>query len=410
VAQRLEAEYNRASGPGAYDVKRSSRCTVIALGGILLACATEENPAPVGALRLVPVDSGYDFPIFVAAPPGDRSRLFVVERGGAIHLRRDRERQGAPFLDLTSRTGGAHEYGVYSIAFHPQYGLNRRVYAYYVDNDGRSRISRFLADGTGDRADPSSEQVVLTQDQVPGAVLYGGMIGFGPDRKLYVALGDGVPGAGPASAAQDSGSFMGKMLRLDVDAAEPYAVPADNPYVARPGWRPEIWQLGLRNPWRWSFDRETGDLYIGDVGEDLLEEVDVLEAPVEGGNNFGWPFMEGDGCFEPAAGCETAGLVTPRVQYPHGPTACSVTGGLVYRGGDFPGLRGTYLYSDFCGGWIRSFRLEGGAAVEAYSEVPAPLAGGLTDNAVSFGADADGEIYVVYASGRIYRVEEQVTP
>jgi glucose/arabinose dehydrogenase len=227
---------------------------------------------------------------------------------------------------------------------------------------------------------------------------------------LYVAFGDGVPGAGPASAAQDSGSYMGKMLRIDVGAAEPYAIPPDNPYVARPGWRPEIWQLGFRNPWRWSFDRATGDLYVGDVGEDLLEEIDLLEAPIEGGNNFGWPFMEGDGCFEPAVGCETAGLVTPLVQYPHGPNACSVTGGHVYRGSDFPALRGTYLYSDFCGGWIRSFRLSSGVATEAYPELPPPLAGGLTDNAVSFGEDADGELYVVYASGRIYRIEEALIP
>lgn len=393
-------------------MNRSTRCTILLLLTLGMACGSEENPAPApaAALRLVPVDSGYDFSLFVAAPPGDRRRLLVVERGGMILLRKDRERQAAPFLNLTSRTGGGHEYGVYSLAFHPQYAVNRRFYVYYVDNDGHSRIARFLADGTGDAADPSTEQLVLSQEQPADAVLYGGMIAFGPDGKLYVAFGDGAPGGGPASAAQDSGSFLGKMLRLDVDAGDPYAVPPDNPYVARPGWRPEIWQLGFRNPWRWSFDRVTGDLYVGDVGENVLEEVDVLEAPIEGGNNFGWPFMEGEGCFEPASGCETAGLVTPLVQYPHGPTACSITGGPVYRGSDFPAMRGTYVYSDFCGGWIRSFRLQGGGAAAAYPELPPPLAGGVTDNAVSFGEDADGEIYVVYASGRIYRIEEQVTP
>jgi glucose/arabinose dehydrogenase len=386
------------------------RHTFPAVLGILAACGTEENGPPAAALALVPVDSGYDFSVFVAAPPGDRDRLVVVERSGTIYLRKDRVRQAVPFLDLTSRTGAGHEYGVYSIAFHPRYAENRRLYVYYVDNDGHSRVSRFIADPSGDAADPASEQLVLRQEQPANAVLYGGMIAFGPDGKLYVAIGDGAPGGGPASAAQDSGSFLGKMLRLDVDAAEPYAVPGDNPYVARPGWRPEIWQLGLRNPWRWSFDRSTGALFIGDVGENLLEEIDLLDAPVDGGNNFGWPFMEGDGCFEPAVGCETAGLVTPIVQYPHGPAACSVTGGHVYRGSDFPGLRGTYLYSDFCGGWIRSFRLAGGTVTEAYPELAAPLAGGLTDNAVSFGQDADGEIYVVYASGRIYRIEERFTP
>ena len=394
-------------------MNRSSWCTRLApawIAALAAACGTEPGPAPTTALRLAPVDSGYDFSIFVASPPGDRERLLVVERGGAIHLRRDRVRQPVPFLDLTSRTGGAGEHGVYSIAFHPQYAVNRQLYAYYVAHDGSSQVARFTADPSGDTADPASELTILSQPQPAGAVLYGGRIGFGPDGKFYVAFGDGVPGAGPASAAQDSGSFMGKMLRIDVDAGTPYAVPPDNPYVARAGWRPEIWQLGFRNPWRWSFDRGTGDLYLGDVGEDRLEEVNVLESPIEGGNNFGWPFMEGDGCFEPATGCETAGLVTPLVQYSHDGNGCSVTGGHVYRGRDYPALRGTYLYSDFCGGWIRSFRLEGGAAAEAYPEVPAPLAGGLTDNAVSFGEDADGEVYVVYASGRIYRIEEVLTP
>lgn len=377
---------------------------------LAMACATEENPAPAATLRLAPVDSGYDFSIFVAAPPGDRQRLLVVERAGTILLRKDRVRQAQPFLDLTARTGGGQEYGVYSVAFHPQYAVNRYLYVYYVDNAGGSRVSRFTASPSGDAADPNSETPVLSLPQPAGAVLYGGMIAFGPDGKLYVAFGDGVPGAGPASEAQDSGSFMGKMLRIDVDAAAPYAVPPDNPYIARPGWRPEIWQLGFRNPWRWSFDRATSDLYVADVGENQLEEIDLLEAPIDGGNNFGWPFMEGDGCFEPAVGCETAGLVTPLVQYPHAADACAVTGGYVYRGSDFPALRGTYLYSDFCGGWIRSLRLEGGAAREAYPALAAPLAGGVTDNAVSFGEDADGEVYVVYASGRIYRIEEVLTP
>lgn len=384
--------------------------TAILLVAIVPACGTEENPPPAAALRLAPVDSGYDFSVFVAAPPGDAGRLLVVERGGTIFLRKNGVRLPAPFLDLSALTGAGHEYGVYSMAFHPQYAANGRLFVYYVDNAGNTRVAEFLAAPSRDAADPASEKLILAQPQPANAILYGGMLAFGPDGKLYVALGDGVPGAGPASAAQDSGSFMGKMLRLDVDAGAPYVVPPDNPYVTRPGWRPEIWQLGFRNPWRWSFDRATGDLYVGDVGEDVLEEINLLEAPIEGGNNFGWPFMEGTGCFEPLTGCETAGLVTPLVEYPHAGDACSVTGGFVYRGSAFPALRGAYLYSDFCGGWIRSFRLEGGAAAEAYPEVPPPLAGGVTDNAVSFGQDAEGEIYVVYASGRIYRIEEQLTP
>ncbi len=373
---------------------------------ILAACGTEQNPPPAASLTLVPVDSGYDFSVYVASPPGDASRLIVVERGGKIWLRKNGVRQATPFLDLSSLTGGGHEYGVYSIAFHPAYATNRRLFVYYVDNDGNSQLSEFSANPDFDSADPASEKSILHQDQPSTAVLYGGQVGFGPDGMLYFAFGDSDNGGEPLSFAQDSGSWIGKMLRLDVDAASPYAVPADNPYINRPGWKKEIWQLGFRNPWRWSFDRSTGDLYVGDVGEENTEEINFLAAPIEGGNNFGWPFMEGDGCYQPAVGCETAGLVTPLVEYSHLQTACAVTGGYVYRGRAFPAMRGVYLYSDYCGGWIRSFRKTSAGAVFAYPEVVAPLANGKTDNAVSFGEDADGEVYVVYASGRIYRVEE----
>jgi glucose/arabinose dehydrogenase len=373
---------------------------------VLAACGNEQQPTPAASLTLVPVDSTLDFPVYVAAPPGDNHRLMVVERGGAIWLRKDGVRLATPFLDLTSRTGGGHEYGVYSIAFHPDYASNRRFFVYYVDNDGNSQLSEFRANADFDTADPASEQSVLFQPQPATAVLYGGQVGFGPDGMLYFAFGDSDNGGEPLSFAQDSGSWIGKMLRLDVDAGSPYAVPADNPYVNRPGWKKEIWQLGFRNPWRWSFDRSTGDLYIGDVGEEMTEEINFLAAPIEGGNNFGWPFMEGDGCYQPATGCETAGLVTPLVQYTH-VNGCAVTGGYVYRGRDFPALRGTYLYSDYCGGWIRSFRMTMAGPVDAYPEVAAPLRNGKTDNTVSFGEDAAGEVYAVYASGWIYRVEEQ---
>ncbi|HET8762875.1 MAG TPA: PQQ-dependent sugar dehydrogenase [Gemmatimonadales bacterium] len=374
---------------------------------ILAACGgTEQNPPPAASLTLVPVDSGYDFSVYVASPPGDESRLMVVERGGKIWLRKNGVRQAAPFLDLSSLTGGGHEYGVYSIAFHPDYATNRRLFVYYVDNDGNSQLSEFAANPDFDTADPASEKSILHQVQPSTAVLYGGQVAFGPDGMLYFAFGDSDNGGEPLSFAQDSGSWIGKMLRLDVDAGSPYAVPPDNPYVNRPGWKKEIWQLGFRNPWRWSFDRSKGDLYVGDVGEESTEEINFLAAPIEGGNNFGWPFMEGDGCYQPAVGCETAGLVTPVVEYTH-INACAVTGGYVYRGRRFPAMRGTYLYSDFCGGWIRSFRMTSSGPADAYPEVAPPLVNGLTDNAVSFGEDADGEVYVVYASGRIYRVEEE---
>ena len=374
-----------------------------ALIATVIACSGTE-PAPTGQLVLAPVDSGYDFSVFVASPPGDASRLFVIERGGTIWLRKNGARLPTPFMDLTALTGAAHEYGVYSMAFHPQYASNRWFYVYYVDNDGNGRLSRFTANADFDTADPASELPMITQPQSATAVLYGGKVGFGPDGKLYFAFGDGEPGAGPQSESQDSGSFQGKMLRLDVNGAEPYEVPQDNPYIGRPGWRTEIWQLGFRNPWRWSFDRGTGDLYVGDVGEDVTEEINWLGAPMEGGNNFGWPFMEGSGCFEPATGCETAGLVTPVIEYPHN-GACSVVGGQVYRGSAFREMRGIYFYSDFCGGWIRSARVEDNVASPAFPELPAPTVNGLTDNTVSLDEGIGGELYVVYASGRIYRLE-----
>ena len=384
-------------------MRRNLGLPVAAMLLVTIACSGTE-PAPTGHLALAPVDSGYDFSVFVASPPGDASRLFVIERGGTIWLRKNGTRLPAPFIDLTGLTGAGHEYGVYSMAFHPQYASNRWFYVYYVDNDGNGQLSRFSANSGFDTADPASELPMISQPQSATAVLYGGQVGFGLDGMLYFAFGDGDNGAGPQSEAQDSGSFQGKMLRLNVDGATPYQVPPDNPYVTRPGWRPEIWQLGFRNPWRWSFDRGNGDLYVGDVGEDATEEIDWLGAPIEGGNNFGWPFMEGSGCYEPATGCETAGLVTPVIEYPHG-SGCSVVGGQVYRGSAYPEMRGIYFYSDFCGGWVRSARVEDNSATPAFPELAAPTVGGLTDNAVSLDEGPGGELHVVYASGRVYRLE-----
>ncbi len=369
---------------------------------LLAACGDSTAPlSPISALALVPVDSGFDFSVFVASPPGDPSRLMIVERGGRILLRKNGVRQDSAFLNLTSLTNpSTGEYGVYSIAFHPNYATNRRLFVYYADLNGDSQLAEFQADASFDHAIPSSRTTILSQTQDSESVLYGGLITFGPDGKLYLGLGDGSPTDSVLFTAQDSASLLGKILRLDVDGAAPYTIPADNPYVGRPGWRGEIWQLGLRNPWRWSFDRTTGELWIGDVGEDLWEEIDYLPNPVVGGNNFGWPFVEGNHCFSPAVGCVTAGLVAPVIEYPHGPS-CAVSGGYVYRGKKYPDLRGTYLYGDYCTGFIRSVRIVAGTPVPAYTPLSPPL---TNDNIVSFGEDADGEVYAVMASGRVYRI------
>jgi glucose/arabinose dehydrogenase len=384
-----------------------STAILLCLSALALACSDGGQGPHTIDLTLVPVDSGYDFSVYVTAPPGDPSRLVIVERDGRILLRKDGVRLDSAFLNLTTLTSPATgEYGVYGLAFHPNYASNRRVFVYYVDLTGDSHLSEFQVDAAGDHATPASEQTVLTVDQGPANLLYGGMIAFGPDGYLYLALGDTLTGdasAGLSSTpAQDSASLLGKMLRLDVDQGPGYAIPPDNPFVNQAGWRPEIWSLGLRNPWRWSFDRQTGDIYVGDVGEHVLEEVN-REPIGTGGRNYGWPTMEGTRCYRPASGCVTSGLTQPILTYTHGP-ACSLTGGYVYRGNALPELRGTYFYGDYCGGWVRSFRLDQGQPGEELEEIAAPL---LNDNVVSFGEDAAGEIYVVMASGRIYRISEE---
>jgi glucose/arabinose dehydrogenase len=378
------------------------RVGLLGVALLVAACGDSTAPrSPVSALALVPVDSGFDFSVFVAAPPGDASRLMVVERGGRILLRKNGVRQDSAFLNLTGLTNpSTGEYGVYSIAFHPDYATNRRFFVYYADLNGDSQLAEFQADPSFDFALPSSRVPILSQAQGPNSVLYGGLITFGPDGKLYLGLGDGSPIDSVLLTAQDTTLLLGKILRLDVDGSPPYSIPADNPYVNRAGWRGEIWQLGLRNPWRWSFDRGTGDLWLGDVGEDLWEEIDYLPGPVVGGNNFGWPVLEATQCFIPAVGCPTAGLVPPILEYAHGPS-CAVSGGYVYRGKKYPDLRGTYVYGDYCTGFIRSVRLVAGVPVTAYTPLSPPL---TNDNIVSFGEDADGEVYVVMASGRVYRI------
>ncbi|HXI21733.1 MAG TPA: PQQ-dependent sugar dehydrogenase, partial [Gemmatimonadales bacterium] len=237
---------------------------ITAVAALLAGCGSSSAPGPpVDALTLVPVDSGYDFSVFVTAPPGDTHRLLVVERGGRIRLRKDGVLQDSAFLNLTGLTNpSTGEYGVYSLAFHPDYASNRRLFVYYADLNGDSQLAEYRADAGFDHVDPTSRRTILSQAQDPTTVLYGGLVSFGPDGMLYLGLGDGSPIAGIWDRAQDSTSLLGKILRLDVDAAQPYAIPADNPYVGRAGWRGEIWHLGLRNPWRWSFDRGTGDLWI----------------------------------------------------------------------------------------------------------------------------------------------------
>ena len=237
------------------------------------------------------------------------------------------------------------------------------------------------------------------QDQ-PFANHNGGQLAFGSDGFLYIGLGDGGSAGDPLGSGQNLGTLLGKLLRIDVDRTEPYAIPAANPFAGSAGARPEIWAFGLRNPWRFAFDRVSGDLLIGDVGQGAVEEIDAEPAPRRGGQNYGWNVTEGSRCFDPAAGCSQAGITLPVVEYGHG-EGCSITGGVVYRGCRMPGYSGTYFYSDYCSGFVRAFRLEGGRPVDQ-RDFTAQL--GPRRNLSAFGTDADGEIYMLELGGSIYQI------
>ncbi|MGE5687729.1 MAG: PQQ-dependent sugar dehydrogenase, partial [Gemmatimonadota bacterium] len=364
------------------------------------------NPLPPGnlPLTLATVATGLDFPLDLTAPPND-PRLFVVEKTGRIRVIEDGAVLPAPFLDLHDRVSGGPEQGLLGLAFDPAYSTNGRFVVNYTDLNGDTRISAFRVSADPDVADVSTETVLLAVPQ-PFPNHNGGGLAFGPDGYLYAGLGDGGGGGDPNGNGQSLATLLGKLLRIDLNGGTPYAVPPDNPFAAAagPATRGEIWSYGLRNPWRFSFDRLTHDLYIGDVGQDAHEEIDVAPAPGGGGGgglNFGWNRMEGAHCYPPTAGdaCDRAGLTLPVVDYDHG-QGCSVTGGYVYRGAAIPDLQGVYLYGDYCQGFVRSFRFAGGQATDQH-DWQALRPGG---NVTSFGEDAAGEVYVLTAQGGVYRI------
>jgi hypothetical protein len=370
---------------------------------LLAACGGDPTGPPVAtdSVRLVQVATGLDFPLFLTAPPGDNARLFIVEKTGRIRIVRNGSVLSAPFLDLSARVSGGSEQGLLGLAFHPQYATNGRFVVNYTDPSGDTRVSAFRVSANPDVADPASEQVLLAIDQ-PFANHNGGMVVFGPDGKLYIGMGDGGSGGDPQGNGQNKGVLLGKILRVDVSGTGVLSVPADNPFVGQAGARPEVWSYGLRNPWRFSFDRAQGDLYIGDVGQNAREEVDVATSAGQFGKglNFGWNVMEGGACYSPSSGCARSGLTLPVLDYGHAGGACSITGGYVYRGAAVPALRGLYFYSDYCSGWVRSFRLLGTAAADQ-RDWPALRPGGLV---TSFGEDASGELYVMISSGKVFRI------
>jgi glucose/arabinose dehydrogenase len=351
-------------------------------------------------LSLEVVADGFIHPLAVVDPGDDSGRLFVVEQDGAIKILRDGRVSPEPFLDLTDLTEASGEQGLLGLAFHPRYETTGRLFVNYTDVGGDTVVAEYhVSDDDPDRADGSPARVLLRIDQ-PFPNHNGGAVVFGPDGYLYIGTGDGGSGGDPHGNGQRLDTLLGKILRVDVDRRGPqtaYSIPSDNPFVDRSDARPEIWAYGLRNPWRFTFDRVAGMLWIGDVGQGDLEEIDRAPA-ASPGLNYGWNVMEGSACFEPPDGCNGEGLVLPITEYTHD-DGCSVTGGFVYRGDRFPALHGGYLFGDFCSGTIW--------AINAGARGPvAPAEILQTDHAISsFGEDEAGELYLTdLSSGTVLRV------
>jgi glucose/arabinose dehydrogenase len=354
-------------------------------------------PSPA-RVRLAAVARGLSRPLFVTQPPGEDSRLFVVEQGGTVRIVRGGQLVTTPFLDLTSELdSSAGERGLLGLAFAPDYATSGLFYVAHTAPGPAGVVRRFRVSADPNRADPGSGELVLSMAD-PAGNHNGGMIAFGPDGYLWIGTGDGGSAGDPWDNAQNPNSLLGKMLRIDV-ATRPYRIPAGNPWADRPGARPELWAIGLRNPWRFSFDRVTGELWVGDVGQFQWEEIDVEDPRRGGGLNYGWRTLEARHCYSPKSGCDAAGLHLPVYEYGHD-RGCSVTGGYVYRGQAIAGLRGHYLFSDYCRGtvWALSRPAEGGAAVALLLESQRSIS--------SFGEDNRGELYLCdHRQGELLRLE-----
>jgi glucose/arabinose dehydrogenase len=370
---------------------------------VLAACgdaATGPRVADVPILTIEPVATGFTRPVFVGAPVGD-SRLFVVERAGLVRIVKDGVIQPRPFLDLqsvVSTVGG--ERGMLSIAFHPRFAFNRYVYVNYVATDGNITIVRYTASAADpDIADPASATPVR---RIPhaGVQHYGGMMQFLTDGTLLISVGDAGTGDVNGGDSQRPGTLRGKLVRIDVDRGERFAIPADNPFVGVPDYRPEVFALGLRNPWRFWFDAPSGQLFIADVGEASYEELNIVSLTDAAGSNFGWSFREGPLCLPTSVRCDVPRLQEPDVSYAHGPGCNSITGGVVYRGGLHTEHLGRYFYADFCKGWVRSLRGTDGTFAEPIEwTLTTPL-----QQVTSFGVDGRGEMHVVTYQGDLMRI------
>jgi glucose/arabinose dehydrogenase len=394
------------------------------LAAVVCSGLAFSGAASAQAVQAVPVASGISGAVYATAPVGD-GRVFVVQRGGSIRIvQANGTLLATPFLDITAQVSQAGEGGLLGLAFPDDYASSGLFVVYYTDLNTDSVVARFRVTANPNVADPNSEQELLVVDQrnEPGFQNHrGGTIQFGPDGFLWFATGDGGGSNDPPENAQNGQSLLGKMLRIDVGpvfapdsvpvAGQVYRIPADNPFRGSAP-RDEIWALGLRNPFRWSFDRETGDIWIGDVGQGAIEEIDFEAVTVPGGRNYGWDVMEGTRCNTtdpaPAPPCNSPSLTLPIFEYDHSAGRCTVIGGYRYRA-DNSGLRGLYFFADFCTGEVWSFNPAGGGPVDRTAQLGSPAAG-QDFSLVSFGEDGRGRLLVVNRTGgHVHRIVP-VTP
>jgi glucose/arabinose dehydrogenase len=378
--------------PTALAVTASPKATASPIQGF-----SQGFPDP-SAYRWDSVVEGLSLPLGIANAGDGSGRLFLVLQDGVIRIVQNGALLETPFLDIRQQVGRTgNEQGLLGLAFHPGYIENGFFYLNYTDRAGNTIIARYqVSNQDANLANPDSEKILLTVSQ-PYANHNGGGVVFGPDGYLYLSLGDGGSGGDPQGNGQSTETLLGKILRLDVNQGDPYGIPADNPFISG-GGRPEIWLYGLRNPWRFSFDRTTGDLWIGDVGQDKWEEVDFLPAGHPGGENLGWNFKEGTHTYQ---GTPPQDLVDPVFEYDHS-QGCSISGGFVYRGGELPEWQGIYLFADFCTGNVWGTRKTTENTWE--TQLLFQNVGSIT----SFGEDENGEIYLVSRDGRLLKLSHSV--
>ncbi len=375
------------------------RTLLVTVGMVLVPLmAWSQLPLTEIELGFRTVVSGLTSPVGVESARDGSGRLFVVDQTGTVQIVRDGQMEATPFLDLSGSVSLGNEQGLLGLVFHPDYSANGQLFVNYTDLNGDTVIARFEVQANDpDQVDPLSETIILTIDQ-PYANHNAGDLAFGPDGLLYIPTGDGGFRDDPQNRAQDLGSWLGKILRIDVDSGTPYAVPSTNPFVGVSGAVPEIWAYGLRNPWRVSFDPANGDLYIADVGQNSREEINVHRSGSAAGTNYGWRCREGTLDYITDPPC-TGTLTDPVFEYTHDAGNCSVTGGRVYRGLETPRLDGVYLLADYCSGKLWGLAPDDAAGWSSTELVD------TTRRPVAFGEDGNGELYMTdIASGELVRV------